>query len=72
MATPQLCETTGKAGGMGNWMGMGMGMGIENGNGNLHKKLVTWNSESRNTLTVMTQFNTKVEYEHKYAKRLKN
>ena len=61
MATPQLRETTGKA-----------GMGMENGNGNLHKKLMTWNSESRNTLTVMTQFNTKVDYIHKYAKWFKN
>ena len=39
MATPQLHETTGKAGGMGN--GMGMGTGMENGNWNLHKKLMT-------------------------------
>ena len=45
MATPQLRETTGKAGGMENGMGNGMGMGMENGNGNLHKKLVTWNSQ---------------------------
>ena len=39
VATPQLHETTGKAGGMGN--GMGMGTGMENGNWNLHKKLMT-------------------------------